>query len=165
MLKYLTIAAALIASPAVASDELLKVQQDVNLSVDFIEEQNGRDIWKIPSIKGRGDCEDISMLKRKLLIERGWDEKDLAIIIVYEKNADFKKKVVQAHVTLYVKSQNMILESTAVGNNRQNLYPEVYESYMKRNNYAFYCKVDNLDTKKQFKSAGERCGTRKKSEI
>lgn len=166
-MKYLTLALlAGLSTPAYAdADQLLKVQEQVNLSVKFVEEENG-DKWKIPSINGRGDCEDFALLKRQLLIDSGWDANDISLIIVYEKNTELKKNtVVKAHVTLYVKSLDMILESPSVGNARQGLYPEAYSSYMNRKGYNFYCKVENINTNVQFDNADKRCGVRKKELI
>lgn len=155
-----------IASPAYGNvSDLIKVQEQVNLSVKFVEEEN-TDKWKIPSINGRGDCEDFALLKRKLLIESGWDANDISLIIVYEKNKELKKNtVVKAHVTLYIKSLDLILESPSDGNARQGLYPESYSSYMNRKGYNFYCKVENLSTSVQFDNADKRCGVRKKELI
>lgn len=161
---FVAIALSLAPTQLVASEkQLLKIQEAVNLSVEFVPEQGDRDVWRIPSINGRGDCEDFALLKRKLLIEQGWDEKDIHILLVFRKtNA---KTVYEGHTVLYVKSMDMVLDSPAVGSKRQNLYPEPYESYMKKNSYSFYCKFDNIETKKKFKQVSDRCGVRKKELI
>ena len=44
-------------------------------------EQYGReDVWALPT-SGKGDCEDFALLKRKMLIERGWPVSSLAITV------------------------------------------------------------------------------------
>lgn len=42
--------------------------------------------WAYPT--GRGDCEDYVLLKRKLLIERGWPESALLITVVRDENGE-----------------------------------------------------------------------------
>lgn len=42
--------------------------------------------WTYPD--GRGDCEDYVLLKRKLLIERGWPESALLITVVRDENGE-----------------------------------------------------------------------------
>jgi predicted transglutaminase-like cysteine proteinase len=37
-------------------------------------------VWALP-ISGKGDCEDFAMLKRKMLIERGWPSSALSISV------------------------------------------------------------------------------------
>lgn len=39
------------------------------------------DVWTLP-LAGRGDCEDLALLKRKRLIERGWPASTLLMTIV-----------------------------------------------------------------------------------
>jgi predicted transglutaminase-like cysteine proteinase len=42
------------------------------------------EFWTYP--KGRGDCEDYVLLKRRMLIERGWPESTLLITVVRDEN-------------------------------------------------------------------------------
>jgi len=43
--------------------------------------QHGReDVWTLPT-SGKGDCEDFALLKRKLLIQRGWPASSLSISV------------------------------------------------------------------------------------
>jgi predicted transglutaminase-like cysteine proteinase len=42
------------------------------------------EVWTYPS--GKGDCEDYVLLKRRMLIERGWPESTLLITVVRDEN-------------------------------------------------------------------------------
>lgn len=61
--------------------ELQQVNTHVNATIVEVSdrEQYGReDVWTLPT-SGKGDCEDFALLKRKLLIQRGWPASALAI--------------------------------------------------------------------------------------
>lgn len=61
--------------------ELQQVNTHVNATIVEVSdmEQYGReDVWTLPT-SGRGDCEDFALLKRKLLIQRGWPASALSI--------------------------------------------------------------------------------------
>ncbi|WP_083861558.1 transglutaminase-like cysteine peptidase, partial [Microvirga lotononidis] len=63
-----------VAVTAQRMSELQQINLTVNRSVEEMSdrEQWGKeDVWSLPTT-GRGDCEDYALLKRKLLIERGW---------------------------------------------------------------------------------------------
>ena len=74
------------AKPAfVLTSERMSQMQQVNSHVNstIVEvsdmEQYGRDdVWSLPT-SGKGDCEDFALLKRKLLIQRGWPASALSI--------------------------------------------------------------------------------------
>ena len=60
---------------------LEQVNVHVNSTIQEVSdlEQYGRDdVWALPT-SGRGDCEDFALLKRKLLIERGFPAASLTI--------------------------------------------------------------------------------------
>jgi predicted transglutaminase-like cysteine proteinase len=60
---------------------LQQVNSHVNSTIREVPdlEQYGRDdVWALPT-SGKGDCEDFALLKRKLLIERGFPASALAI--------------------------------------------------------------------------------------
>lgn len=64
--------------------DLQEVNARVNSTITEISdrEHHGReDVWSIPT-DGQGDCEDFALLKRKLLIERGWPSSALLIAVV-----------------------------------------------------------------------------------
>ena len=64
--------------------ELGDVNAQVNSSVREVPDavHYGReDVWALP-LDGQGDCEDFALMKRKLLIERGWPSSVLLITIV-----------------------------------------------------------------------------------
>ncbi len=42
------------------------------------------EMWTYPA--GKGDCEDYVLLKRRMLIERGWPESTLLITVVRDEN-------------------------------------------------------------------------------
>jgi predicted transglutaminase-like cysteine proteinase len=64
--------------------DLQQVNAHVNATVTEVsdQEQYGRpDVWALPR-NGKGDCEDFALLKRKLLVERGWPASALKIAAV-----------------------------------------------------------------------------------
>lgn len=64
--------------------DLEEVNSHVNWTISEMSDMDhhGReDVWSIP-IDGRGDCEDFALLKRKLLIQRGWPSAALLITVV-----------------------------------------------------------------------------------
>jgi predicted transglutaminase-like cysteine proteinase len=70
-----------VAATAQRMSELQQINLTVNRSVEEISdrEQFGQeDVWSLPAT-GRGDCEDYALMKRKLLIERGWPSSALLL--------------------------------------------------------------------------------------
>ena len=63
--------------------ELQQINSHVNSTIVEVSdmEQYGReDVWALPT-SGKGDCEDFALLKRKLLLQRGWPASALSISI------------------------------------------------------------------------------------
>ena len=63
--------------------QLQQINSHVNSTIREVSdlEQYGRaDVWALPT-SGKGDCEDFALLKRKMLIERGWPSSALAITV------------------------------------------------------------------------------------
>jgi predicted transglutaminase-like cysteine proteinase len=61
--------------------ELQRINAHVNATIVEVSdrEQYGReDVWRLPT-SGKGDCEDFALLKRKLLLDRGWPASALSI--------------------------------------------------------------------------------------
>src|SRR6478735_107663 len=50
----------------------------------FLQSYGKVEVWTYPS--GKGDCEDYVLLKRRMLIERGWPESTLLITVVRDEN-------------------------------------------------------------------------------
>ena len=70
-------------------DELGKVNRAVNRAVRPVTDQevhHVEDWWSYPF--ALGDCEDYVILKRKMLIKRGWPEQALLITVVKDPNGD-----------------------------------------------------------------------------
>lgn len=66
--------------------ELVEINDQVNQSVRPVEDRalyNREEWWTYPAQKA-GDCEDYALLKRKLLLERGWPQEALLISVVKE---------------------------------------------------------------------------------
>jgi predicted transglutaminase-like cysteine proteinase len=64
-------------------EELRQVNGHVNSTIVEVSdmEQYGReDVWTLP-VSGKGDCEDFALLKRKLLMARGWPASALSIAV------------------------------------------------------------------------------------
>ncbi|HZH12307.1 MAG TPA: transglutaminase-like cysteine peptidase [Microvirga sp.] len=63
--------------------ELRQVNQYVNstiVEVTDLEQYGREDVWALPT-SGKGDCEDFALLKRKMLIERGWPASTLSVTV------------------------------------------------------------------------------------
>lgn len=75
-----------LASVALSDQRMAQLQQVnsyVNSTITEVSdmEQYGReDVWRLPT-SGKGDCEDFALLKRKMLIERGWPASALSIAV------------------------------------------------------------------------------------
>lgn len=71
-------------------NELEWVNRFVNQSVKPVtdlELYGKAEFWDYPS-SGKGDCEDYVLLKRRMLIERGWPESTLLITVVRDENGE-----------------------------------------------------------------------------
>ncbi|MBM6580444.1 transglutaminase-like cysteine peptidase [Microvirga sp. BT689] len=63
--------------------QLQQINSHVNSTIREVSdlEQYGReDVWTLPT-SGKGDCEDFALLKRKMLVERGWPSSALSITV------------------------------------------------------------------------------------
>lgn len=79
--------------------QLNEVNDYVNRTIPQIEDIDNYGVaekWAYPDERG-GDCEDLALLKRKMLIERGWPASNLLITVVREWNGD-------GHAILVVRS-------------------------------------------------------------
>jgi predicted transglutaminase-like cysteine proteinase len=78
---------------ALTSERMSQLQQinsHVNGTIREVSdlEQYGReDVWALPT-SGKGDCEDFAMLKRKMLIERGWPSSALLLTVAADASAE-----------------------------------------------------------------------------
>lgn len=69
--------------------ELAQVNAAVNAAVAPVTDRDhyGADeVWALPA--GRGDCEDYVLLKRKLLLQRGWSSGALLVTVVFDEIGD-----------------------------------------------------------------------------
>jgi predicted transglutaminase-like cysteine proteinase len=63
--------------------ELRQINSHVNNTIveaSDMEQYGREDVWTLPT-SGRGDCEDFALLKRKLLVQRGWPASALSISV------------------------------------------------------------------------------------
>src|SRR5919107_3020447 len=63
--------------------QLQQINSHVNSTireVSDLEQYVRDDVWALPT-NGKGDCEDFALLKRKMLIERGWPASSLSITV------------------------------------------------------------------------------------
>jgi|SRR5688572_7405655 len=70
------------------AQELIEVNRYVNKAVEPVTDQElygTVELWTYPA-EGKGDCEDYVLLKRRLLVERGWPESTLLITVVRDEN-------------------------------------------------------------------------------
>jgi predicted transglutaminase-like cysteine proteinase len=64
------------------------VNRYVNAAIAPVTDQDlyGKvEVWTYPTA-GKGDCEDYVLLKRRMLIQRGWPESTLLITVVRDEN-------------------------------------------------------------------------------
>jgi predicted transglutaminase-like cysteine proteinase len=97
------------------------------------------------------------LLKRNLLIEAGWPEDDLVLILVYKKTTSLKTKVVQAHIALHVPSQDLVLDASPDGAKDIPQPVQKYSDFMEFNQYKLYCNIADVSTTSKARSAGDRC--------
>ena len=158
VIQSIAIASVLLASaPVIAkSDKSIayKVHKQVNSNIKYTNDidENGKfyDSWDIPTTKG--DCEDFALLKRKLLIERGFAPEDLSIV-VFQRQFDTNiknKKVIFMHAVLHIKSLDVILDIDPIQSKTFSAYGKgqkimKYDRWAKRNSATFYCEVQNLE--------------------
>ncbi len=62
------------------------VNESITPQTDF-DHYGVREYWTIPT-DGKGDCEDYALLKRHMLIERGWPASSLLITVVLDENKE-----------------------------------------------------------------------------
>lgn len=167
-MKILISAASMIVSATSAQaaevDKLYAVQDYVNKNVTYKPDAYGQDIWK--EAKKYGDCEDLAILKRNLLIAKGWDPDDLKIIIVVKNIPGRGKTEYEGHVILKSVQFNMVLDMPEVKNTPNTrtrsvayLNPIEYDQYMNSRKYKFFCIVEDFKTPTVF-NVSERCKKR-----
>ena len=69
--------------------DLREVNVGVNRNIAPVTDRDfyGKDeVWTLPD--AFGDCEDYVLLKRKLLVERGWSTSDLLVSVVFDEVGD-----------------------------------------------------------------------------
>lgn len=66
--------------------ELDDVNRTVNSMIKGRVEKKGIDVWRFPT-DGYGDCEDYAILKRAMLLDKGWASSQLLMTIVHSKPA------------------------------------------------------------------------------
>lgn len=84
---------------AKAYKEIQRINAWVNHSIEPVSDMDhwrAVDRWDYPD-DGKGDCEDFALLKRRMLIERGFPRQALLMTVVKEKNGD-------GHAVLTVKT-------------------------------------------------------------
>ena len=66
-----------------------RINAQVNASVTYktdLEQYSKPDNWCLPS--DFGDCEDYALLKRKLLLEQGWQNDKLGLCVCYTQSGE-----------------------------------------------------------------------------
>jgi hypothetical protein len=166
----LTLLTLLVATPAVAQtsaiDLVTKVHNTVNSKLKFKDDTKagGRpnDTWTIPT-GIYGDCEDYALLKKKLLIEAGFNADDIKLLIVNRQGEQKStKKVIYLHVVAYIPSLNVILDSGSPadansGKRSKKVDVASYEDWMKYNNATLICEVTD-ESEGTNVSLNKRCG-------
>jgi hypothetical protein len=165
MLKKLFIAAGMMASATTAHamdvTTFDRVQSYVNKNVAYKQDKYGTDIWE--EAKKSGDCEDLAILKRNLLIAEGWDADDLKIIIIVKNIPGRNKTVYEGHVVLKSIALNRVLDMPIIQrlqNSRTQTKIELmsvdYNVYMAERKFKFFCVVGDYTTR-VVANASDRC--------
>lgn len=100
---------------------ILEVNRSVNTAIQPVTDQEHWgvvDRWDIPT-DGRGDCEDYVLLKRKMLMERGFPRQALLVTVVVDGHGD-------GHAILTVKTDH---GDFALDNMRDEVLPWVKTGY------------------------------------
>ncbi len=140
---------------------LAAVNVRANRSTVFTPEAPGEDVWQLPK-HGYGDCEDIALLKRKLLMDMGWPESDLSMMIVTRPlstsrpGRDGATSQKEGHVVLFVKSLGVVLDSPLEGDQDAVADPIPWEKWSKDGHWSMYCTA--VDLSPHAASASARCG-------
>lgn len=80
---------------------VVEVNRSINTAIDPVTDQDHwrtADRWDYPT-DGKGDCEDYVLLKRKILMERGFPRQSLLVTVVIDHNGD-------GHAVLTVKTDH-----------------------------------------------------------
>jgi len=156
MFKLVLATALTISAPAYAEIPTLveTIQHEVNSTIKYKFEKPNRDFWKIPTTTG--DCEDFALLKRQLLINVGWDESDLKIILLIETNDSTEKKVNVGHVVLYIESLDVILDMPNIKTPNVTVPLVISTNYYATENYRYLCTIGDISDKR-FTNVSDRC--------
>ena len=103
--------------------ELNKINNYVNKTIKPTTDQDlykTVEKWTYPS-KGAGDCEDYVLLKRKMLVDRGWPAESLLITVAIDKNNGG-----HAVLTAVTDRGDLILDNQEEGIRRWNRTPYRY---------------------------------------
>jgi predicted transglutaminase-like cysteine proteinase len=122
-------------SAALTSQRLAELQQvntyvnGVITEVSDMENYGRADVWRIPT-NGKGDCEDFALMKRQILLQRGWPASALTILVGTNAQGE-------AHAVLNVKTSqgDYILD-----NLRYDVVPAVqsgFTTYSRQTNRGF----------------------------
>jgi predicted transglutaminase-like cysteine proteinase len=98
--------------PIVLTPEARRQLQDVNdvvnrtiTAVTDLQHLGVADRWDLP-IAGKGDCEDMALLKRKLLIARGFPRQALLMTVVWDHSGDG-----HAVLTVHTNEADLVLDN------------------------------------------------------
>jgi predicted transglutaminase-like cysteine proteinase len=107
-------------------EELIRINTDVNTRIEPVTDMDNYGVpewWAYPD-NGKGDCEDYALLKRKLLMNRGWPVGALLMTVVRDQNND-------GHAVLTVRTDrgDLILDNQ---NPQVLIWSETAYQYVKR---------------------------------
>jgi len=119
-------------------DELVQVNADANRSVTPVTDQefyHVEEYWTYP--ERYGDCEDYVLLKRKMLMQRGWPASALLVTVVRQANGD-------GHAVLTVRTDraDFVLDNLE---NRIVPWNEAGYRYLKRQSASFSGAWEGID--------------------
>jgi predicted transglutaminase-like cysteine proteinase len=100
---------------------LVEVNRSINAAIEPVTDQDHwgvPDRWDYPT-DGKGDCEDYVLLKRKVLVERGFPRQSLLVTVVIDQNGE-------GHAVLTVKTDH---GDFVLDNMRDDIRPWVRTGY------------------------------------
>ena len=120
---------------------LTLIQNNINNRVTYVADAPGHDVWQ--AAKQNGDCEDIALAKREVLLKHGYSPDDLQLILVFHPVRH------SGHVILYVASQDKVLDL------QRGIGPEGWADWQHRTGMIRLCKITDVSYGE--KTTGQRC--------
>lgn len=134
----------------VRMQELLEINELVNQAIAPVTDQNlygVAEMWAYPY--DRGDCEDYVLLKRRLLMERGWPASTLLITVVRDVKGDG-----HAVLTVTTSAGDLVLDNQEADIRFWRDTPYEYLKRQSKGDPSRWVSLRQTDTRPQFSVGG-----------